>query len=86
MIGWTEQLADRVPQTPLSAMGHIDREIEAAWGKEDGLERIRALLCDRDQDDAIVFNAVLQRDLLDAAKVFPPDVESVIGGARPPVF
>ncbi|MEO8937169.1 MAG: hypothetical protein ABI277_07430, partial [Burkholderiaceae bacterium] len=71
MVGWTQTLGDRVPQTPLSAMGAIDRELEASWGKEAGLERIRSLLCDRDQDDTVVFNAVLQRDLLDAAKVFP---------------
>lgn len=71
MVGWNETLADRVPQTPLAAMGMIDREIESLWGKEEGVERLRQLLCDRDQDDLVVFNAVLQRDLLDAAKVFP---------------
>lgn len=79
MVGWDQQLADRVPQTPLSAMGQVDREIEGLWGQDAGLERIRSLLCDRDQDDAIVFNAVLQRDLLDAAKVFPPGPGSQIG-------
>ena len=71
MIRWDQQLGDRAPQTPLAAMGEIDREIEALWGREAGLERLRSLLCDRDQDDDIVFNAILQRDLLDAAKVFP---------------
>jgi len=80
MVGWDQNLRDRVPQTPLSAMGEVDREIEALWGKEEGLERIRSLLCDRHLDDAIVFNAVLQRDLLDAAKVFPHGADSHIGG------
>ena len=80
MVGWTQTLSDRVPQTPLSAMGPIDREIESLWGKDEGLERIRSLLCDRDRDDAVVFNAVLQRDLLDAAKVFPAGADSHVGG------
>ena len=75
MIEWSQTLADRVPQKPLSAMHDIDRRIEAQWGKEQGLELLRSYLCDRDQDDAIVFNAVLQRDLLDAAKVFPLDAD-----------
>ncbi len=70
MVGWNEMLADRTPQTPLSAMRKLDSEIEASWGTESGLARLQSLLCDRDQDDAIVFNAVLQRDLLDAAKIF----------------
>ena len=77
MIGWNERLADRVPQTPLTAMFEIDRDLESRWGSEEGLERLRSLLCDRDQSDAIVFNAVLQRDLLDASKVFPLDNHSL---------
>ena len=52
-------------------MTRIDQEIEVLWGKEEGLQRIRSLLSDRGQEDAVVFNFVLQRDLLDAAKVFP---------------
>lgn len=79
MVGWSQTLADRVPQTPLSAMGPIDREIEASWGRDEGLERLRSLLCDRDQPDSVVFNAVLQRDLLDAAKVFPTNTDPVAG-------
>lgn len=71
MTGWNENLSDRVPQTPLTAMSEIDRNLEALWGAEEGLEHLRSMLCDRNQPDAIVFNAVLQRDLLDAAKVFP---------------
>jgi len=87
MIGWNESLADRVPQTPLTAMVEIDRDLEARWGSEEGLERLRSLLCDRNQPDAIAFNAVLQRDLLDAAKVFPLDNNSLtdFGGSANPV-
>ncbi len=70
MVGWDETLAERTPQTPLSALRDLDNEIEASWGTEDGLARLQSLLCDRNQPDAIVFNAVLQRDLLDAAKIF----------------
>jgi hypothetical protein len=70
MVGWNEKLADRVPQTPLSAVGELDREIEELWGSEAGIDRLQALLCGRDQPDAIVFDAVLQRDLLDVAKIF----------------
>ncbi len=73
MIGWSERLDDRVPQKPLTAMVEIDKNLESRWGSEDGLERLRSLLCDRNQPDTIVFNAVLQQDLLDAAKVFPLD-------------
>jgi len=68
---WGSDLVDRAPQTPLTAMPSIDKSIEDHWGTEEGLETIRALLCDRDQPDAVVFDAVLQRDLLDAVKVFP---------------
>jgi hypothetical protein len=82
MVGWGQKLADRVPQTPLSAFKEIDREIEAAWGTEAGLARIRSLLCDRDQSDAVVFNAVLQRDLLDAAKIFLLDRDSSISSTN----
>jgi hypothetical protein len=32
---------------------------------------LRALTCGRDQPNEIIFNAVLQRDLLQMAKVFP---------------
>ncbi len=70
MTGWNETLAERTPQTPLSAMRELDTEIESSWGTEAGLARLQSLLCGRDQPDAIVFNAVLQRDLLDAAKIF----------------
>ena len=73
MLKWDESLADRTPQIGLSALPEIDRNIEAQWGTELGLEMLRSLLCDRDQPDAVVFNAVLQRDLLEAAKVFPLD-------------
>ena len=88
MIGWDDALGNRVPQTPLAALPAIDQEIEAKWGSEEGLERLRQLLCDRDQPDTIVFNAVLQRDLLDAAKVFPIANASTTdfgaGGPKPP--
>ena len=77
MTGWDESLANRAPQTPLTSMPEIDRNLESRWGSEEGLERLRSLLCDRNQPDAIVFNAVLQRDLLDAAKVFPLDNNSL---------
>ncbi len=85
MVGWNESLADRVAQKPLTAMVEIDRDLEARWGSHAGLERLRSLLCDRNQPDAIVFNAVLQRDLLDAAKTFPLDDNSLtdFGGSDP---
>ena len=78
MVGWDEKLADRVPQTPLSAFKELDSQIEASWGMEIGLDRLQTLLCGHDQSDAIVFNAVLQRDLLDAAKIFLLDRDSSI--------
>jgi hypothetical protein len=78
MAGWGQTLADRVPQTPLSALRELDAEIEAMWGTKDGLERLHGLLCGREQPDTVVFNAVLQRDLLDAAKVFLLDRDSSI--------
>jgi hypothetical protein len=71
MASWNQVLADVVPQKPLSAMPTIDRAIEAQWGTDAGIELLQTLLCDRAQEDEIVFNAVLQRDLLDAAKIFP---------------
>ncbi len=77
MVGWNESLDDRAPQTSLTASSEIDRNIESRWGSEEGLERLRSLLCDRNQPDAIVFNAVLQRDLLDAARIFPLDNNSL---------
>jgi hypothetical protein len=80
MVGWTEKLSERVPQMPLSAMGPIDREIASLRGKDEGLERIRSLLFDRTLDDAVVFNAVLQRDLLDAAQDFPAGAAAQAGG------
>ena len=73
MVKWDESLADLTPQVGLSALPEIDRNIEAKWGTEFGLDMLRSLLCDRDQPDAVVFNAVLQRELLEAAKVFPLD-------------
>ena len=73
MVKWDESLADLTPQVGLSALPEIDRNIEAKWGTELGLDMLRSLLCDRDQPDAVVFNAVLQRELLEAAKVFPLD-------------
>ena len=85
MVGWHESLADRVAQKPLTAMVEIDRDLEARWGSQAGLERLRSLLCDRNQPDAIVFNVLLQRDLLDAAKAFPLDDNSLtdFGGSDP---
>ncbi len=74
MAGWNENLSDRVAQTPLAAMTTLDAGIEARWATDEGLEQLRAMLCDRDQPDDVVLNAVLQRDLLGIAKVYPlPD-------------
>jgi hypothetical protein len=81
MVSWSQTLADRVPQTPLSAFHELDREIEASWGTEQGLDRLQTLLCDRSQDDSIVFNAVLQHDLLDAAKIYPISEDTKDGPA-----
>jgi hypothetical protein len=75
MVGWNETLVDRTPQQPLASMEDIDRLVEAQWGTEAGLAHLETLLCDRTQDDAIVFNAVLQKDLLDAAKIYPEPAE-----------
>ncbi len=80
MVAWGEKLSDRVPQTPLSSFKELDSQIEASWGMEIGLDRLQTLLCDHNQSDAIVFNAVLQRDLLDAAKIFLLDRDSSIAG------
>lgn len=84
MVGWTEELADRTPQRPLSALVDIDREIEARWGTAEGAAYVENLLCDRTQVDAIVFNAVLHKDLLDAAKIFPEPSDFDHGDGSPP--
>ena len=71
MTKWDETLAHRTPQISLAELPEIDKRIESQWGSDVGLETLRSMLFDRDQSDAVVFNSVLQRDLLEAAKVFP---------------
>ncbi|MGA2550202.1 MAG: hypothetical protein ABSF50_08620 [Burkholderiaceae bacterium] len=71
MAGWDEPLEQKTPQVGLSEVPEIGRQLKARWGTQAGLELLRGLICDRDQADAIVFNAVLQRDLLAQAKIFP---------------
>jgi hypothetical protein len=71
MVRWDETLSSRAPQSGLKDLPEIDERMREHWGTEAGLEEIRALLCDRDQADVIVFNEQLQRDLLHLTKVFP---------------
>lgn len=71
MAGWEGELSDKAPQVGLAALPQLQARIDALWGTSDGLEMLRALICDRDQSDEIVFNAQLQRELLDKAKMFP---------------
>lgn len=73
MAGWDEELAARVAQRTLKELPGLEERVKAGWGTAAGVETLRTLLCDRDQADAIVFNAQVQRDLLQMAKVFPFD-------------
>jgi hypothetical protein len=71
MARWDESLQSIAPQTPLSSLPELDEAIRAKWGSQAGIEMLRALTCGRDQPNEIIFNAALQRDLLQMAKVFP---------------
>jgi len=46
--------------------------LQLTWGTPHGLAAINRMLCGHHETDAVVFNAALQRDLLDFAKTFPP--------------
>ncbi len=71
MARWDESLQSIAPQTPLASLPELDEAIRAKWGTQAGIEMLRALTCGRDQPNEIIFNAALQRDLLQMAKVFP---------------
>ncbi|MGA2551675.1 MAG: hypothetical protein ABSF50_16120 [Burkholderiaceae bacterium] len=71
MVGWQEPLTLKTPQSPLALNQELDLRINALWGTQAGIELLRDLTCGVDQPDRIVFNAELQRDLLQLAKVFP---------------
>jgi hypothetical protein len=71
MIRWEETLDQKTAQLGLASVPDIERQLKARWGTQAGLELLRGLTCDRDRADAITFNAVLQRDLLAQAKIFP---------------
>ncbi len=73
MVPWKEPLTVKTPQSPLALNQELDLRINALWGTHEGIELLRDLTCGVDQPDRIVFNAELQRDLLQLAKVFPID-------------
>jgi len=77
MASWEEKLESRAPQLGLRDLPDIDARVRAHWGKREGIEIIRVLVCERDQADAVVFNEPLQRDLLQLAKIFPLDEQPV---------
>ncbi len=49
----------------------IGDALRAERGTSAGLDMLNALLCGKDHPDAVVFNAVLQRELLDLVKSYP---------------
>ena len=71
MARWDESLQSIAPQTPLASLPELDAALKAKWGTQAGIEMLRLLTCGRDQPNEIIFNAALQRDLLQMAKVFP---------------
>ena len=71
MARWDESLQSIAPQTPLASLPELDAALKAKWGSQAGIEMLRLLTCGRDQPNEIIFNAALQRDLLQMAKVFP---------------
>ena len=70
-MAWEQTLADRAAQKHLSECTEISAALRADRGTSAGLEMIHALLCGKDQPDAVVFNAVLQRELLELVKSYP---------------
>ena len=71
MARWDESLQSIAPQMPLASLPELDGSLKAKWGTQAGIEMLRLLTCGRDQPNEIIFNAALQRDLLQMAKVFP---------------
>jgi len=71
MVKWEETLNTPLNQMPLDGFPEIESRVRAAWGQQGGLEYIHTMLCSREQPDEIVFNATLQRELLQMSKVFP---------------
>ncbi len=72
MIGWDAELSSKTPQIGLSAQPELAASLRLTWGTPRGLAAVNRMLCGHRETDAVVFNAVLQRDLLDFAKTFPP--------------
>lgn len=73
MIGWDETLEVKTPQVGLNDLPLLDARIRGQWGTHEGVEQLRHWTCGRDQPDTIIFNATLQRELLQLAKVYPLD-------------
>jgi hypothetical protein len=73
LLKWDEIPASRTPQLSIAQLPQLDGNIKVLWGTQKGLELIEKLICGTDQPDAIVFNAVLQHELLQLAPVYPID-------------
>ncbi len=71
VMAWDQTPADRAAQKHLSECPEIGDALRADRGTSAGLDMLNALLCGKDQPDAVVFNAVLQRELLDLVKSYP---------------
>lgn len=73
MIAWGENLSSKTAQSALASNPDLDLRINSLWGTRAGVDLLHELTCGIEQPDRIVFNAELQRDLLQLAKVFPLD-------------
>jgi len=71
VMAWEQTPADRTTQKHLSECPEIGDGLRAERGTSAGMDMLNALLCGKDQPDAVVFNAVLQRELLDLVKSYP---------------
>lgn len=76
MIAWDAQLSSKTPQIGLAALPELAASLRLTWGTSRGLAAVNRMLCGHRETDAVVFNAVLQRDLLDFAKTFPPALDA----------
>ena len=68
VMAWDQTPADRAAQKHLSECPEIGDALRAERGTSAGLDMLNALLCGKDHPDAVVFNAVLQRELLDLVR------------------
>ncbi len=73
MLSWNEALADKTPQITLAQYPEVDENIKRLWGTHKGLDLINSYITGTNQSDAIVFNALLQRELLQMVKNYPLD-------------